>query len=448
MKLLNTIRLWIRETLKRKAVKNLGFMYSSRVSSAVLRFAVSIVVVRTLGAESFGILTIATVIMGISARLIEMGMTTTMVRKLSLHISEGEEDKAISLFRKIYLIRIQVSVVFITIAYFLAPVVAVSIYGNESLLWPLRIATFGAMLFNMHYQSEGVLRAFEKFKQIAIIDIVSQVVRTVLILALAYFSFLNVKTALAANISRIFVGFIVASFLIPSKMYREKTRYSYPLKEIRAYSGWMFLFILLFMVFDRLDVLMLGYFKAAYEVGIYSVAFILIKPFELIPETFNTVFLPKVSKFKKKFEISRYFRDTVKVTVLIAVLGLVAILVAKPLVVAFYGEEFIPSVKLFQILIGAFVLLIVINPINLVAHTINKPQLFAIMAGINLVLNFTGNLIFIPSYGALGAAVVTLISRVMGGLIGLLILKYSISRWVEDKDFDPEEETSPRNGYP
>jgi len=441
MKILYSIKSWFMETVKRKAVKHLGFIYSGRAVTAVLRFAVSIVVVRTLGAESFGLLTIATVLMGISARVIELGLTTTMVRKLSLHISEGDDESAVSIFKRIYSVRIQVSTVFVVLAYFLAPVVARKVYGNEALIWPLRMASFGALMYNMYYHSEGVLRAYERFKQVAVVSVIGQVVRTVSVLALAYFSVLNIETTMAANLAQIFVGFLVASFLIPSGLYRRKSVKSYPLREISSYSGWMFLFIVLFMVFDRLDVLMLGYFKAASEVGIYSVAFILVKPFELIPETFNTVFLPKVSKFKKKFEIFRYFRDTIKVTALIAVIGLIFIFVAKPIVVTFYGEDFMPSVRLFQILIGAFVLLTVINPINLVAHTINKPQLFSLMAAINLALNFGGNLIFIPEYGALGAAIVTLISRVLGGLIGLLILKYSISRWIEldDPDLSGEE---------
>ncbi|MFO7914174.1 MAG: flippase [Candidatus Krumholzibacteriales bacterium] len=437
MKLLFSIKSWFLETIKRKAVKQLGFIYSSRAVSAVLRFVVSIVVVRTLGAESFGILTIATVIMGISARVIELGLTTTMVRKLSLHIEEGDEDRAVSIFKRIYTVRIQVSVAFVVLAWFLAPVVAEKVYGTQALIWPLRMAAFGALLYNMYYHSEGVLRAYERFKQVAVVSVIGQAVRTAMILILAYFSVLNIETTLASNLAQIFIGFLVASFLVPSRLYRRKAVSSYPLREISSYSGWMFLFIVLFMIFDRLDVLMLGYFRAASQVGIYSVAFILVKPFELIPETFNTVFLPKVSKFRKKFEIFRYFRDTVKVTALIAVMGLAIIFIAKPIVVTFYGEEFIPSARLFQILIGAFVLLTVINPINLVAHTINKPQLFSLMAAVNLALNFIGNLIFIPRYGALGAAIVTLVSRVLGGLIGLLILKYAISGWIEVEDVEP-----------
>jgi O-antigen/teichoic acid export membrane protein len=431
MKLVKSLYSWIIEIMKRESIKHLGFIYSSRLITAVLRFVASIVVVRTLGPERFGLLTIAAVIMGISGRLIELGMTTTMVRKLSFHISQGDDDKAIGIFKRVYLLRLQISGVFMVIAYFIAPFVAKNIYHDAQLVIPLRLAAGGAFIYNVWYHSEGALRAFEKFKQIAIIGVVSHITRTGLILLLAYFAFLNVESAMLANISQIFIGFIVSSLIIPRMFYKATGVSAYPLKEIVTYSSWMFLFNVVFMLFDRLDVLMLGYFRQAAEVGIYSVAFTLIKPFELIPETFNTVFLPKVSRFTQKSEIFRYFKDTIKVTSLVAVVCIFLVFLAKPLIVTFFGEEYIASVRLFQILVGAFVLLTILNPINLAGHSLNKPQLFAIMAGINLVLNFIGNLIFIPRYGALGAAIVTLISRILGGACGLVVLMYYIQRWKE-----------------
>lgn len=429
MKYIHSFKSWIGETIRRESVKQLGFIYSSRMVTAVFRFIASIVVARTLGPSNLGVLTIATVVMGISGRVVELGLTTTMVRKVAFYISQDDEDSAVGVFRKVYIFRVLVSIVLLGLFFFLAPRVAVTFFHNESLIVPLQLAALGAFIYNVWNHSEGVLRALERFKEIAIINVVSQVVRTGLILLFAYLALLDVEKTLVFNISQVVVGFAIASFIIPRRFFGKKTQKSYPLRTILAYSGWMYLFSLLFMLFDRLDVLMLGYFRQAVEVGVYSVAFTLIKPFELIPETFNTVFLPKVSKFTSKNQIYSYFKDTLKVTGLIAVIGILLIFLAGPLITTFYGTKYLASIRLFQILVGAFILLTMINPLNLVGHSLNKPQVFALMAGINLFLNFFGNLIFIPRYGALGAAVVTLISRVLGGLIGFLILKYFIDRW-------------------
>ncbi|MFA4948198.1 MAG: flippase [Candidatus Krumholzibacteriia bacterium] len=415
--------------LRRESVRHLAYIYSSRVMTAVLRFVASIIVVRTLGAANVGLVTIASVIMGIATSVIELGLTTTMIRKLSHYIAQKDDENAIGMFRRIYFLRLAISGSFMALAYFLAPVVAVRAYGNADLTVPLRLAGLGAFIFNMYHHSDAVLRAYERFKQEALINVFASLARLLLLMLLSYFALLNVNSTMIINLAEIFIGFTVMSLLIPRKYYTQKVGTRYPLGGVLRYSGWLFAFSLFYMLFDRLDVLMLGYFKQATEVGIYSVAFMLVRPIEMVPETLNVVFLPKVAKFTKKAQVYRYFRSTLKVTGLVGVVCLMLIIFAKQIILTFYGAEYAASVGLFQILVGAFILLTVLNPINLVGHSLNKPQLFAMIAAINLVLNFTGNLIFIPPYGALGAAVVTLVSRVLGGIIGFFILNFYLNRW-------------------
>jgi len=429
------IRARVTETLRRKVFRQLGFTYSSRMISALLRLVASVIITRTLGAERLGVLTIAAVVMGLTSKFLELGLTTTMVRKLSQFIEKGQGEDATALVRRIFSFQVQVSGAAVIAGYFFAPVVAVRIYGNPELIVPLRLAFLGAFFYNIWTLSDGVLRAHEKFKQMAVIAVVSHSIRTGAIALMAYvIFFLDVNSTMLLNIAQVLVAFIISSLVMPRKYITDKVKSRYPLRDVFSYSGWMYLFSLIFILFDRLDVLMLGYFRTTAEIGIYAVAFRLIIPFELIPETLNTVFLPKVSKFTRKLEITKFFKDTLKVTSLVSVLGVIMIFAARPLIVTVYGPEFEASARLFQILVGAFIALAFLNPLTLAGHSINKPQVFVLIGAVNLLLNFTGNLIFIPRYGALGAAVVTLVSRIVGGAIGLLLLKWFIDRWGEGEE--------------
>jgi O-antigen/teichoic acid export membrane protein len=438
MKTYETFRSWILRTYKRESVRQLAYIYSSRVVTAALRFAASIIVVRTLGAANVGLVTIASVIMGIATSAIELGLTTTMIRKLSHYIAQKDDENAIGIFRRIYSLRLAVSGSFMVLAYFLAPVVAVRAYGNADLTVPLRLAGLGAVIFNMYHHTDAVLRAYERFKQEALINVFASLARLLFLALFSYAALLDVNSTMIINLAEIFIGFAVMSFLIPKTYYTQKVKTHYPLGGVLRYSGWLFAFSIIFMLFDRLDVLMLGYFKQATEVGIYSVAFMLVRPIEMVPETLNIVFLPKVAKFTRKAQVYSFFRSTLKVTGLVGIVCLALIIFAKRIILTFYGAEYASSVGLFQILVGAFILLTVLNPINLVGHSLNKPQLFTMIAGINLVLNFTGNLIFIPPYGALGAAYVTLVSRVLGGIIGFFILNFYLNRWEGNAALDAD----------
>lgn len=433
MKIVQSLKKLKADILRSKSARHLGFIYSSKVITAALRLGASIALARKLGAEGIGILTVAAVNMGLLAIVLDMGLATTLIRKLSLHVDQGDDEKAAGIFRRIFTFSVVVSGAMLVAAYYAAPYVARNYYGNEALVTPLRLAVIGAFVYNIWNHVNGVLRALEKFKHIAVISIVSQTVRTGLILLFGYVMFfLDVKYAMLCNISQVAVAFIICSVFIPRRIYSIKGAKPYPFREIFSYSGWMYLFHVLFTLFDRLDVLMLSYFRQEYEVGLYGIAYIMIRPFEMIPQTLNVVFLPKVSKYTKKHEIFRYFRNTLKITGLVAIVGLVSVFIAKPVIVAFYGAEFLPSVKLFQILVGAFVLLVILTPLSLVGHTINKPQVFVLWSIINLVLNFIGNIMFIPKYGAIGAAMVTLVSRVLGSLIGFAVIALFIKRWAEE----------------
>ena len=432
MRLFNLLTSWIASTLRRESVRQLAYIYMSRVATAALALVASSIVVRTLGVTNVGFLTLASVIMGIAGSVIEIGLTTTMIRKLSYHLVQNDDESAVGIFRRIYFLRLGISGSFMVLAYFAAPFVAVHAYGNASLATPLRLAGLGALLFNVSYHTEAVLRAYEKFLQLGVINVIASVARLALVAALWYVAKLNVESAMASNLAQTLIGFIIMSVVIPRKYYTRKQTTTYPLGDVLRYSGWLFAFNLLFMLYDRLDVLMLGSLKPAAEVGIYAVAFTLVRPIEMVPETLNVVFLPKVAKFTRKAQVHRYYRDTLKVSGLVGLICVLLIIFAKPIIVTIYGTDFIPSVSLFQILIGAFILLTILNPFILVGHSLNKPQLFTLIAGINLVLHFVGNLIFIPPYGAIGAAYVTLVARVLGGIIGFMIVNYYLNRWEDD----------------
>ena len=435
MKSFEFFREWVLSTLKRESVRQLAYIYASRVVTAAIAFLASMIIANTLGEANFGRFTIASVIMGIAGSVIEIGLTTTMIRKLSYHLVQNDDENAVGVFRRIYFLRLAISGGFMVLAYFCAPYVAVHVYGDPILITPFRLAGLGAFLFNVSYHTEAVLRAYEKFRQMAFISVISSLVRLMLLVIVWRAAALDINSTMAINIAQTFVGFVIMSLVIPRKYYTRKLSTKYPLGEVLRYSGWLFAFNLLFMLFDRLDVLMLGYFKQPTDVGNYGVAYMLVRPIEMVPETLNVVLLPKVAKFTRKAQVFRYFRDTLKVTALVGLICVFLIIFARPIIETFF-PKYTQAVSLFQILVGAFILLTIINPFNLVGHSLNKPQIFTMMAGINLTLNFVGNMIFIPPYGASGAAWVTLVSRILGGLIGVVILNYYLNRWEGEKALD------------
>jgi O-antigen/teichoic acid export membrane protein len=95
----------------------------------------------------------------------------------------------------------------------------------------------------------------------------------------------------------------------------------------------------------------------------------------------------------------------------------------SPLVIKLlFGEQYIESISVFQILLVAFTFGVIINSISLVMYSINKAYLLTAMNWIQLPLNYFGNLLLIPMWQADGAAISTTILRILGGLYIMVYL--------------------------
>ncbi len=101
------------------------------------------------------------------------------------------------------------------------------------------------------------------------------------------------------------------------------------------------------------------------------------------------------------------------------------LVIIGPILIALFGEAYSPSIVIFRLLFIGFLFNFIIEPVYLVAYTVNKPQILALVCVVKLIINVVANLILIPRMGALGAALAAVITHISGGIFALsLIYKY------------------------
>jgi hypothetical protein len=64
-----------------------------------------------------------------------------------------------------------------------------------------------------------------------------------------------------------------------------------------------------------------------------------------------------------------------------------------------------------------------VGPLGYVLYSLDRPGVLAGNAIFKIVLNFAGNLVMIPWLGALGAAIATVFTRVVGGVVALWLIE-------------------------
>lgn len=187
------------------------------------------------------------------------------------------------------------------------------------------------------------------------------------------------------------------------------------LKAIYKMGFVTMLVMLLINLNYSVDTIMLKKLSTSYCVGIYSVGASLANMFLLIPDAFKEVLFGDSTK--KDFSKSTAF-SAIKVSLLISVVALIGFFVfGKIFITILYGVEYLPSYYVTLILFaGCFSLIIfkILQPVY-ISHGKQTKALFFLSC--SAIINIIVNWIVIPKYNELGAAMASVLSYTVCGLL-------------------------------
>jgi O-antigen/teichoic acid export membrane protein len=177
----------------------------------------------------------------------------------------------------------------------------------------------------------------------------------------------------------------------------------------------------LFLLNSRIDLIMLGSLKGAYEAGIYAVASRVAELTSFLMATANMVLAPKIAHLHHDGQhalLRRMVRGAMRRVLFASIpIALILILGARPLLTHFYGVRYADGAIVLQILAASQILIVGSGPLgtllNMTGHVnaITRNMLLAV--AINVILN----MVLIPLYGATGAATATGISLVFSRIL-------------------------------
>lgn len=229
-------------------------------------------------------------------------------------------------------------------------------------------------------------------------------------------------------------GYLVALLIVTLLIYISlnqlislRGKFNLHTRKMTRFSAPLILSTVMTVLLTRTDTIMLGYFRASSEVGIYSAAYPLAGAIAIVLGAFGYLYLPMASRLDRNEDgsVGRVYQVTTKWLYLIAFPGFVT-LIAFPheiLSIVFGGEYAIGGTALVILAIGTF---------TNAAVGRNRETLSALGATnfillsnvIAFAFNFIANLLLIPSHGIIGAAIASASSYVLLNLIVFAILRY------------------------
>ena len=182
--MIKTLRAMWQDSLLRGIVKNSSYLFSSNSVAIVLSMFQGIFAARLLGATDFGIL--AGVIIPFASdihRLVSFRMSEPVVKYLNQFLAEGRKDRASATVKGAFLVETMVTLLAYGVLALAAPLAARYLAKDAQL--DSLFLLYGLFLFTYigYETATGVLQAWNKFNQLALVRLIQSGVTAGLIFA-------------------------------------------------------------------------------------------------------------------------------------------------------------------------------------------------------------------------------------------------------------------------
>lgn len=191
------------------------------------------------------------------------------------------------------------------------------------------------------------------------------------------------------------------------------------LESLKIYRlGFISMLMFLMMTLNyNLDIIMLKQMTDSYSVGLYSVGVTLANLLWLIPDAFKDVLFNKTAKEDSINDIVLSIKINFTISIII-IIGFA--ILGKWFIKLMYGVEYINSYFVTVILFIGSLSMIIYKLIHPLYISKGKQQTVFIILLISVFFNAISNLILIPKQGMIGAAIASVVSYTICGLVFLI----------------------------
>lgn len=405
------------DVLKNRTVKNAGYLIVGKVIQMVFSLVIGLLTARYLGPSNYGLMSYAGAYTAFFAAVCTLGINNVLVKEFIDH--PGEEGKVVGTtlgLRAVSSILSSLVVVLIS-----------SVLDADEPTTRLVVGLASAgMVFNIaetfNYWFQARLESRVTAGATLCAYLISSAYKVFLLItgkSVAYF-------ALVSSLDYLCLGILLFVQYRKHSGGRLQFSRSYG-RELFGRSRHFILSGLMISIYGQTDKLMLKQMINQTEIGYYSTAVTLCGMWCFILSAVIDSVYPSIMEAAKKGDESLFRQRNVQLYAIVFYLSvfvsLCFSLLARPLILIMYGESYLPAAAPLRIITWytAFSYLGVARNAWVVARNRQRYlfRIYAASALANVVLNY----LLIPSMGASGAAIASLIAQVLTTLVVPFFMK-------------------------
>lgn len=382
---------------------NYLYQLASSIGVGAISFALSLFIARQVGASNFGQYSTALAIGSILAIGLDGGMRNLLTR---------ERTRASKHLAHLFKILPQMAMGYSLVAALLASIICLIAFPEQSTLGLGIIWCFWGAVITQY--ASAILRGDGNLKSDSQWQLKQRTLTAILIVTAIYLGYLEAWQLLSAW---------AAGALGANLFFKEGFRFKPSFKplislDLKLYQTLVpLLWIdLATTIYFRSDLILLRHLQISDEdIGQYAAAYRLIEAAILIVSPISIIIFRKVRLLheERALQISYIFKSLL-ISALFGFIGLVLIeWAAEPLVRLTYGVQYAQSAVLLPILGWMIVLLIPNTVLTQVALALNLEKSYAATATLAAIGNVGLNLTFIPKYGVMAAAYISIATELI-----------------------------------
>jgi stage V sporulation protein B len=386
-------------------VRNAQTTLLTQVANAVLGLALSVVLARWLSVPDRGLYAVVMTFALLADYVVQLGMRLAVIYRIG---------RAGAAWPRAVGAALQIS-----LAAFVPALALALVFGDElrerflleagpAFLW-IALALTALEVFGGLFES--VARAIDRFTlrnayQIGVV-VVSLVAASVALVGFSsgVLAALAAVTGARALLALVFAGAVLRHTGADLRAHPDELRAALSF----GVRGW--LQMLLGKLHERVDVMLLALLHGdAAQIALYAVAVSVIDRLRMVPDAIGSALLPKLAVLEPGEAPAFTARVTRHAVFWVCVSALGLALVGPPLIPLVFGEPYSASLPPFYVLLPATVMLTIRRVVANYFTASGRPGFNAGVQALAFALNVSVNLVAIPRYGILGAALASLVS--------------------------------------
>ncbi len=392
----------------------------------IIVYLLAILISKYYGAAAYGRYSIIKSIILILIIITTLGLNTLAI-KLASDSKHYKKKKFKSNFlKRSYLVLLISSTIVATLLFLLKKTIAIDLFNDPKLeqyffVFPFLLITAVFLNYNSNL--------FKGQKRVLLFSIVSSFLNNFILICSLFVVFnwySNDELYLILGFLFSLIIALIVSFYKIFPIKYESTIKSISTKKLLTLSYPMMLSSSMIYIIFSIDTLMLGFFELSENVGIYRVITQVSSINTIFLIVFGTIIGPKISNLYsegKHEELKQVIKKSSKLIFFVTLPILLIVVVFSKQILMFFGVEYMKGYYALILLSFCQFTYAVSGFVDLILNMTGRQKIFGKITVISAVVNLLLNVVLIPKFGIMGAAISTGFSILLTNTIALIYIK-------------------------